>query len=72
MGAHALSSQPAHWRHFVSGGGVLTNSGIPNEALHLATIALGGTSWEVAGLVWYALLTSARITRLMTFKAFVH
>lgn len=69
-GAHALSPQPAHWSDFVPGGGVHTNSGIPNKAFHLAAMALGGKSWEVAGQVWYAALTSGRTTRQMRFKAF--
>ena len=39
-------------------GGVHLNSGIPNRAFHLAATALGGRSWEVAGPVWWAALTS--------------
>ena len=39
-------------------GGVHLNSGIPNRAFHLAATALGGRSWEVAGQVWWAALTS--------------
>lgn len=38
-------------------GGVHTNSGIPNHAFYLASVALGGYSWEKAGKVWYAALT---------------
>ena len=39
-------------------GGVHINSGIPNRAFYLAATALGGHSWETAGPVWYAALTS--------------
>ncbi len=39
-------------------GGVHTNSGIPNKAFYLAASALGGNSWEGAGAIWYAALTS--------------
>jgi Zn-dependent metalloprotease len=39
-------------------GGVHTNSGIPNKAFHLAATGLGGSSWEDAGKIWYAALTS--------------
>jgi len=39
-------------------GGVHTNSGIPNKAFQLAAVAVGGSSWEGAGRIWYAALTS--------------
>ena len=39
-------------------GGVHTNSGIPNKAFHLAATGIGGTSWDGAGRIWYAALTS--------------
>jgi hypothetical protein len=39
-------------------GGVHINSGIPNRAFYLAASALGGRSWEGAGPIWYAALTS--------------
>ena len=39
-------------------GGVHTNSGIPNKAFHLAATGIGGTSWDGAGTIWYAALTS--------------
>jgi Zn-dependent metalloprotease len=38
-------------------GGVHLNSGIPNRAFQLAAVAVGGTSWEGAGRIWYAALT---------------
>jgi Zn-dependent metalloprotease len=39
-------------------GGVHTNSGIPNKAFYLAATAIGGNSWDGAGKIWYAALTS--------------
>jgi Zn-dependent metalloprotease len=54
--------QVAHFDDFVvttdDNGGVHTNSGIPNKAFHLAATGLGGTSWDGAGTIWYAALTS--------------
>jgi len=48
-------------------GGVHINSGIPNRAFALAAIAIGGSSWEKAGQIWYAALTR-RLTHTATFK----
>ncbi len=49
--------QPAHLDDYVTGpddnGGVHLNSGIPNRAFHLAAVAIGGSSWEGAGRIWY-------------------
>src|SRR3954454_3438048 len=39
-------------------GGVHTNSGIPNKAFYLAATGVGGNSWDGAGKIWYAALTS--------------
>jgi Zn-dependent metalloprotease len=39
-------------------GGVHTNSGIPNRAFALAAVAIGGSSWDGAGKIWYDALTS--------------
>jgi hypothetical protein len=39
-------------------GGVHLNSGIPNRAFYLAATAIGGSSAEGAGRIWYAALTS--------------
>jgi Zn-dependent metalloprotease len=39
-------------------GGVHTNSGIPNRAFYLAATGIGGNSWDGAGKIWYAALTS--------------
>lgn len=51
-------------------GGVHTNSGIPNRAFYLAAAAIGGKSWEGAGLVWYDVLTGSQITKDIDFAGF--
>ena len=58
--------QPAHMDDYVDlphdadhdNGGVHINSGIPNKAFHLFATALGGRSWERAGLVWFDTMTT--------------
>ena len=42
-------------------GGVHLNSGIPNRAFYLAAIAIGGTSWEGAGRIWFDALTGSEV-----------
>lgn len=53
--------QPADMEHFVhtpdDNGGVHINSGIPNHALYLASVGIGGNAWERAGKIWYKTLT---------------
>ncbi|WP_110666250.1 M4 family metallopeptidase [Salinicola halophilus] len=66
--------QPGHMDRFVrtssDNGGVHINSGIPNRAFYLAAMALGEFAWEIAGPIWYAALTDARLTRDADFAAF--
>ena len=66
--------QPAHMRDYVKtsqdGGGVHLNSGIPNRAFYLASVALGDTSWAGAGPVWYAALTDRSVPEDATFAQF--
>lgn len=54
--------QPAHMNDYVKGsadnGGVHINSGIPNHAFYLASVALGGFAWQTAGRIWYDTLTT--------------
>jgi Zn-dependent metalloprotease len=54
--------QVGHMKDYVGGsddnGGVHINSGIPNRAFCLAAKKLGGNSWDVAGRIWYEVLTS--------------
>jgi hypothetical protein len=53
--------QPAHMDDYIDTtddhGGVHLNSGIPNRAFQLAATAIGGSSAEGAGRIWYAALT---------------
>ncbi|HEY5979327.1 MAG TPA: protealysin inhibitor emfourin [Microlunatus sp.] len=51
-------------------GGVHLNSGIPNRAFALAATTLGGHSWEQAGKVWYAALTSDQVGASTDFREF--
>jgi len=51
-------------------GGVHTNSGIPNHAFYLASVGLGGYSWEKAGKIWYAALTDPSLKGIDTKNAF--
>ena len=51
-------------------GGVHLNSGIPNRAFQLAATAIGGTSLEGAGRIWYSALTSGSLTPTSDFAAF--
>jgi len=51
-------------------GGVHLNSGIPNRAFALAATAIGGTSWEGAGRIWYAALTGPDVAADSDFAAF--
>lgn len=54
--------QPGHMDDYVvtsdDNGGVHINSGIPNRAFQLAATAIGGTSAEGAGRIWYDALLS--------------
>jgi Zn-dependent metalloprotease len=66
--------QPATMAGYVhtsaDNGGVHTNSGIPNHAFYLASIALGGHAWEKAGRIWYETLRDKRLKPTATFRQF--
>ncbi len=51
-------------------GGVHINSGIPNRAFHLAATAIGGSSAEGAGRIWFDALTGGDITANTDFAGF--
>jgi len=51
-------------------GGVHLNSGIPNRAFQLAAVAIGGSTWESAGRVWYDALTGGAVGPTSDFVAF--
>jgi Zn-dependent metalloprotease len=48
--------QPAHMKDYIKTdqdtGGVHLNSGIPNHAFYLASVAVGGFSWDKIGTIW--------------------
>ena len=62
--------QPAHMRDYIhtfqDNGGVHLNSGIPNHAFYLTSVAFGGPAWEKAGRIWYGTLCH-RLTPLADF-----
>lgn len=51
-------------------GGIHLNSGIPARAFALAATALGGPSWEGAGLAWYRAMASPKLSARATFASF--
>lgn len=51
-------------------GGVHLNSGIPSRAFALASIAVGGYSWEQTGRVWYDALTAGEVDSSTDFAGF--
>ena len=51
-------------------GGVHINSGIPNRAFQLAATAIGGSSAEGAGRIWYAALTGTDVGPNTDFAGF--
>ncbi|KQW48580.1 peptidase M4 [Nocardioides sp. Root1257] len=66
--------QVGHLDDYVStsddNGGVHLNSGIPNRAFQLAAVAIGGSTWEGAGRIWYAALTGDAVGPRSDFAAF--
>jgi Zn-dependent metalloprotease len=67
-------TQVAHMRDYVKmsgdNGGVHKYSGIPNHAFYLASVELGGHSWERTGQICYKSLIDGRIKHNSTFKEF--
>jgi len=45
--------QPPNFQDLDPNGDPHTNSGVPNRAFYLASMGLGGYSWEGAGRIWY-------------------
>ncbi len=66
--------QPADMAGYVEttddNGGVHLNSGIPNRAFQLAAVAIGTSSWEGAGRVWYDALTGDQVGPTTDFAGF--
>jgi Zn-dependent metalloprotease len=51
-------------------GGVHLNSGIPNKAFQLAAVAVGGTTWEGAGRIWWQAWTTGATGPTTDFAGF--
>lgn len=66
--------QPGNMSGYVTtaqdSGGVHVNSGIPNRAFALTALALGGSSWERAGQIWYEALRDPSIAPHTRFAGF--
>jgi Zn-dependent metalloprotease len=68
--ANPFDDQPADMDHYVPGGDVHVNSGIPNKAFHVLATTLGGHAWDAAGPIWYGALRDSRLSPTATFQEF--
>jgi Zn-dependent metalloprotease len=68
--ANPHDSQPADMDHYVPGGDVHVNSGIPNRAFYVVATTLGGHAWDAAGRIWYDTLTDPGLAPGSTFNDF--
>jgi hypothetical protein len=68
--ANPHDTQPADMDHYVDGGDVHINSGIPNRAFAVAAITLGGNSWDAAGPIWYGTLCDTELRPDASFQQF--
>jgi Zn-dependent metalloprotease len=68
--ANSHDSQPGDMDHYVPGGDVHVNSGIPNRAFYETATALGGYAWDAAGPIWYRTLTDTNLAPSATFQDF--
>jgi Zn-dependent metalloprotease len=68
--ANPHDTQPADMDHYVSGGDVHINSGIPNHAFYVVATTLGGHAWDAAGPIWYASLADPALHPNASFQSF--
>lgn len=68
--ANPHDTQPADMDHYVAGGDVHVNSGIPNRAFYVVATTLGGNAWDAAGKIWYATLCDAALSSGAAFQDF--
>jgi Zn-dependent metalloprotease len=68
--AHEHDEQPGDMDHYVDGGDVHVNSGIPNRAFYVAATTLGGNAWDAAGPIWYDTLCDPSLTETASFRDF--
>jgi Zn-dependent metalloprotease len=62
--------QVADMDHYIKGGDVHFNSGIPNRAFYVAATGIGGNAWDAAGPIWYETLCDSALRPSATFKQF--
>jgi Zn-dependent metalloprotease len=70
--ANPHDEQPADMDHYIPGGDVHLNSGIPNKAFYVVATTLGGHSWDAAGPIWYMTLCDPALPSSATFEQFAH
>ncbi len=68
--ANPHDDQPADMDHYVHGGDVHTNSGIPNRAFYVVATTLGGHAWDAAGPIWYQTLGDPALHPGASFRQF--
>jgi Zn-dependent metalloprotease len=68
--ANPHDQQPADMDHYVPGGDVHINSGIPNRAFCVVATTLGGHAWDAAGPIWYMTLCDPALRSGATFAQF--
>ena len=68
--ANPHDQQPADMDHYIPGGDVHFNSGIPNKAFYVVATTLGGHAWDAAGPIWYLTLCDHALPSNATFAEF--
>jgi Zn-dependent metalloprotease len=68
--ANPHDQQPADMDHYIPGGDVHLNSGIPNKAFYVVATTLGGHAWDAAGPIWYLTLCDPALHQGATFAQF--
>jgi Zn-dependent metalloprotease len=68
--ANPHDQQPGDMDHYIPGGDVHLNSGIPNRAFYVVADTLGGHSWDAAGPIWYLTLCDPSLRPNATFAQF--
>jgi Zn-dependent metalloprotease len=68
--ANPHDQQPADMDHYIPGGDVHLNSGIPNKAFCVVATTLGGYAWDAVGPIWYLTLCDSALHPGATFAQF--
>jgi Zn-dependent metalloprotease len=69
---HCLAPQPTKFSQYRDGMDPHESSGIPNFAFYKAAKAIGGKSWEKAGVIWYQALTGYAASPSMRMSVFAN